>query len=502
MNKQSEKIKTDIRMLYNGSLKKPSNVAREYPALYSKARKIFGSWKTALEACGIDYEKARNRKKWSREKVRREIKKLHLKGQSLRLKELRKNGKVSLISAAAYHFGSWRKAVESSDIHYSFGTNLSGIEKKRVGKNNISAEIRMLNKQRFIYSKPINVYFEITIACDLTCKHCRAEAVPNRSLHEMNTGEIKEFLRDVKELGSHLIISGGDPLKREDLFEILSYAKDLKIPVGVTPTTSHLATYHKIKKMKELGIYALGISLDGATEKSQDSFRGVDGTFENSIRALSYAKELNIPVQVNTTCTKETITEIEGIYKLLAEKFSPPVKRWSIFHLVPTGRGINLQMPSSYQLKSLFQFLYEKSQKAPFRVTTTEAPHYRVYFVLKEKEMDKNKEEIFSKGRSLGFGVRDGNGIIFVSHKGDIYPSGFLSVFLGNVRQKKLSEVYKNNEILQAIRNPDLFKGKCGICPFRFICGGSRARAYATKGDFLETDPLCHFDEEFLKSNS
>lgn len=350
-------------------------------------------------------------------------------------------------------------------------------------------ETEHLNKQRFIYSKPINVYYECTIACDLACKHCRAEAVPYRNPFEMNTEEVKEFLRDVKEMGSHLIISGGDPLKREDLFEILSYARELKIPVGVTPTTSPLATYDKIKKMKELGIYALGISLDGATERYQDSFRGVDGTFENSIRVLSYAKELGVPVQVNTTCTKETAEEIEGIYNLLAEKFSPPVKRWSIFHLVPTGRGTNLQMPSSDQLESLFQFLYDRSQKAPFRITTTEAPCYRVYYILKERKEGKN--EVISKGRSMGLGVRDGNGVIFVSYRGDIYPSGFLPIRLGNVRQKKLSEVYKNDEILQALRNPDLFKGKCGACSFRFVCGGSRARAYALTGDFLETDPLC-----------
>jgi radical SAM protein len=355
------------------------------------------------------------------------------------------------------------------------------------------------NRESFFYLKPINVYFEITVACDLACKHCRAEAVPERSPLEMGTDEIKGFLRDVKELGSHLIVSGGDPLKREDLFEILSYAKEIKIPVGVTPTTSPLATYSRIKRMKGLGIYALGISLDGATQRSQDGFRGMDGTFESSMRVLSYAKELNIPVQVNTTCTSETISEIEGIYNLLSSRFSPPVRRWSIFHLVPTGRGINLKMPSSHQLETLFQFLYEKSLVAPFRITTTEAPFYRVFSIMKESEKTINLKEIIQKGRSIGLGVRDGNGVIFVSHKGDIYPSGFLPIPLGNVREKKLSEVYNNHETLLSLRNPDNFKGKCGACPFRFICGGSRARAYAITGDFLETDPLCYLDEEHLR---
>ena len=354
-------------------------------------------------------------------------------------------------------------------------------------------------KEMYFYSKPINVYFESTIACDLDCKHCRAEAIPERSPFELDTEEVKEFLRDVKKLGSHLIISGGDPLKREDLFDIISYARGIGIPVGVTPTTSPLATYEAIKMMKDLGIFALGISLDGATQESQDSFRGVDGTFKNSIRVLDYAKKLNIPVQVNTTCTKGTISELEGIYNLLAESFSPPVSRWSIFFLIPVGRGKELGMPSSSEVESIFGFLYKKSKESPFQITTTEAPSYRAYFLLKEFERGKNRDEIIHGNRRMGLGVRDGNGVIFVSHRGDIYPSGFLPVNVGNVRQTKLSDIYRDNEILNSLRDPNFYKGKCGVCPFKFICGGSRARAYAVNGDFLEADPLCHFDEEFLQ---
>jgi len=359
-------------------------------------------------------------------------------------------------------------------------------------------EAGILNKERFTYKKPINVYFESTIACDLACKHCRAEAIPERSPFELNTEEAKELLRGVKELGSHLIISGGDPLKREDLFEILSFAREIKIPVGVTPTTSPLADFPAIRKMKELGVNALGISLDGATEESQDGFRGVEGTFDNSMRVLSYAKQLEIPVQVNTTCTRETVSEIRGIYDLLAEKFAPPVRRWSIFHLIPVGRGKELNMPTSAQLEDLFEFLYEKSKTAPFHITTTEAPHYKVYLILKELEKGNTKEEVISKNRRMGLGVRDGNGVIFVSHTGEVYPSGFLPLTIGNVKKEMLSDIYRSNETLAALRDPDVFKGKCGACPFRNVCGGSRARAYAETGDFLETDPLCHFSEEFL----
>jgi len=341
--------------------------------------------------------------------------------------------------------------------------------------------------KNFIYEKPINVYYEITIACDLNCKHCRAEAIPQRSEEELNIEEIKELLKDIKEMGSNLIISGGDPLKREDLFEILDYAKEIKLPVAVTPTTSPLATFEKIKKMKEKGIFSLGVSIDGDKE-SHDNFRGVNGTFENSINVLNYAKELNIPVQVNTIFTKERIEDVKKVYDILYKDFSQVVKRWSIFFLVPTGRGTNLFLPSSNEIKEIFEFLYEKSKSSPFHIGTTEAPFYRVFYLLREK---KNFNDI--SNLKMGFGVRDGNGVVFVSHKGDIYPSGFLPLKVGNVKKEKLSKVYKNNEIMKKLRDVKLLKGKCGKCIYKNICGGARARAYALKGDYLEEDPICIF---------
>jgi radical SAM protein with 4Fe4S-binding SPASM domain len=345
----------------------------------------------------------------------------------------------------------------------------------------------MVKMKNFVYEKPINVYYEITIACDLNCKHCRAEAIPERSKEELKLEEIKEVLRDIKGMGSNLIISGGDPLKREDIFEILDYAKEINLPVAVTPTTSPLATFEKIKKMKEKGIFSIAVSIDGDRE-SHDNFRGVNGTFENSINVLNYAKELNIPVQVNTIFTKGRVLDVKKVYDILYKNFSPPVKRWSIFFLVPTGRGSNLFLPSYNEILEIFEFLYEKSKSSPFYIGTTEAPFYRVFYLLKE---NKNFDDI--SNLKMGFGVRDGNGVIFVSHKGDIYPSGFLPLKIGNVKKEKLSEVYKNNEIMKKLRDVKFLKGKCGKCIYKNICGGARARAYALKGDYLEEDPICIF---------
>lgn len=331
----------------------------------------------------------------------------------------------------------------------------------------------------------------------MKCKHCRAEAIPERSPDELTTKEIKELIDDIKKMGSRLIISGGDPFKREDLFEILKYAKKVKLPVGVTPTTSPLADFEKIKKLKEYNIYALGISIDGGGARSHDSFRGEKGTFKYAQNVLEYARELNIPVQVNTTLAKDTINEIKKIYSFL-KRYSPPVKRWSIFFLIPTGRGVELSLPSEEDIREVFEFLYQKSKEAPFHITTTEAPSYRAFYLLKEMNKGKNLDLIIKENRRLGLGVRDGNGVVFVSHKGYVYPSGFLPIRLGNVREQKLSEIYKSSNVLRDLRDSNKLKSKCGICRFKEICGGSRARAYAIKGDYLEEDPLCFFEEEVI----
>lgn len=354
------------------------------------------------------------------------------------------------------------------------------------------------NGKGFIYDKPINVYFESTRACDLACKHCRAEAMPERSPDELTTEEVRALLREVKDLGSHFIVSGGDPLKRDDLFDILRYAKEIGVPTGVTPTTSPLATFEALKKMKDIGIFALGVSLDGATHQAQDSFRGVEGTFENSMNVLRYAMALEMPVQVNTTLATETLSQIEPVYELLSTRFAPPVRRWSVFFLVPVGRGKDLGLPSEKEIMSLFEFLYDKSKTAPFHITTTEAPSYRAFHILKKMEEGNSKEEAIRRSMSMGLGVRDGNGVVFVSHTGDIYPSGFLNVSLGNVRDVSLAEIYRTDSVLMSLRDPALFTGKCGVCALNRLCGGSRARAYAVSDDYLAEDPICPIEQDVL----
>ena len=339
---------------------------------------------------------------------------------------------------------------------------------------------------------PLNVYWEMTTACDLVCKHCRAEAIPHRDPLELSTAEGKALMREVKAMGSMMILTGGDPMKRPDLFELIAYAREIRLPLGVTPSTTPTLTRDAAREFRNLGVAALGISLDGPSPEVHDTFRGVPGTFERSMNALAWAREFHLPVQVNTTVTRETLPHLHALYHLLREEAVPPVRRWSLFLLVPVGRGATLGIPSPEDVEKLFAWVYSISGQAPFHVSTVEAPHYRRYWIQRKLDEGTTVEAIRRMGRRMGFGVRDGNGVIFVSHKGEVYPAGFLPhPLLGNVREKPLADTYRNSPQLKALRDMDRVKGRCGRCEFRWICGGSRARAYAVTGDCFGEEPLC-----------
>ncbi len=341
---------------------------------------------------------------------------------------------------------------------------------------------------------PRNVYWEMTLACDLACKHCRADAIPHRDPKELTTAEARAMIRNIKEMGSMLILTGGDPMKRADLFELIGYARDLGVPVSITPSTTPTLTEAVVRRFKTLGVAALGISLDGPNADIHDAFRGVEGTFDHSQAALRWAREYHMPVQVNTTVTSLTLSSLPALFELLRTEAHPPVRRWSLFLLVPVGRGFGLGVPSADEVERLFSWVYDIAQDAPFHVGTVEAPHYRRYWIQRKLAEGMTPPEILRAAKRMGFGVRDGNGVIFVSHRGEVYPAGFLPYPpLGNVRTRPLSEIYSGAPPLQALRNMDALGGKCGACEFRWACGGSRARAYAMTGDLMGADPLCNY---------
>lgn len=344
---------------------------------------------------------------------------------------------------------------------------------------------------------PRNVYWETTIACDLACKHCRADAIATRDPAELSTQEACGLMRDIRSMGSMLILTGGDPLKRPDLFDLIAYGRSIGVPISITPSTTPLLTRDHVMEFKALGVAAMGISLDGPRPEIHDAFRGVDGTFGYSQSALAWAREAGIPVQINTTVTTETLPHLPELYELLRSEASPPVRRWSLFLLIPVGRGRTLGVPTPDDIEDLFAWVYRTAADAPFHMSTVEAPHYRRYWIERQLEEGATVDEVTRAAKRMGLGIRDGNGVIFVSHQGDVYPAGFLpSPYLGNVRERALSEIYRSSPDLVSLRDADAYHGRCGACDFRWACGGSRARSFAMTGDVLGSDPFCSYGVE------
>ena len=340
---------------------------------------------------------------------------------------------------------------------------------------------------------PMNVYWEMTQACALACRHCRAEAIPTPAPNELSTAEGKELLRQITEFGDplpQLILTGGDPLLRPDLFEFIDEARRLGIGVSITPAATPALTKDVLVKLIDHGVDGLGLSLDGSTPERHDGIRGVPGTFARTMQAIEWATELNMPLQVNTLCAAETADDMPALFDLLKPH---GVTRWSLFFLISVGRGKVLEALPPEKAEELMSWIYDTSKAAPFTVATTEAPSYRRVAIERMREDGLHGDQIKRSGVGRGFGIRDGHGIVFVSCTGDICPAGFLPLTAGNVRKDKLAEIYRHSPLFEQLHDPSQFEGHCGVCEFRALCGGSRARAFGATGDPLASDPLCTF---------
>lgn len=341
---------------------------------------------------------------------------------------------------------------------------------------------------------PLNVYWEMTLACPLACRHCRAEAVATAHPNELTYAEGVSFLRQLTAFGDplpQLILTGGDPLARRDLFDLIDEARRLGIGVSITPAASPALTRDVLARLQEHGVEGLGLSLDGSSAQRHDSIRGVPGTFDRTMEAMRWAGELGIPLQVNTLASAETADDMPAVYELLKTR---PVARWSLFFLISVGRGKVLQPLTPQQGEALMSWIYETSTVAPFTVATTEAPSYRRVALDRMRAQGFGGEQIKRNPAYRGFGIRDGHGIMFVSHTGDICPAGFLPLAVGNVRRDNVVDVYRNGPVFLALHDPAQFHGRCGHCEYHALCGGSRARAYEATGDPLGEDPFCLYE--------
>lgn len=339
---------------------------------------------------------------------------------------------------------------------------------------------------------PLMFYYEVTQACDLSCHHCRASAQPDADPRELTGEQSRSLLEQVSSFPQApvVVFTGGDPLKRRDVLDLIRYARDLGLQIALTPSATPLATREAFRRTKEAGVSCLGISLDGADAATHDAFRGWDGSFERTLQMLAYARELDLPVQVNTTITRRNVDQIDAMAKLFSRQ---QIMMWSVFFLVPVGRGELEQRIHPAQYEVVFEKLWRLSQNQPYGIKTTEAPHYRRFVLERDGDPLAEPEGVRrpTRPRRAPLGVGDGKGVMFVSHIGEIYPAGFLPLRCGRFPEDSVVDVYQNHSLFQALRNPAGFGGKCGICEYRDTCGGSRARAYAVYGDPLAEEPDC-----------
>jgi len=340
----------------------------------------------------------------------------------------------------------------------------------------------------------MNVYWDMTQACALACRHCRAEAISKAHPGELSFEESVAFLRQIPEFGEplpQLILTGGDPLARTDLYELIDEARKLDIDVSITPAATPALTREVLLRLKQRGVAGLGLSLDGSSAERHDSIRGVPGTFDRTIQALRWALELEMPVQVNTLVASETAAGMPAIYEVL-KPFG--IARWSLFFLIAVGRGKVLQPLSAEDGEMLMHWIHTISREAPFTVATTEAPSFRRVALERMRAEGMTGEQIRQTGATRSYGIRDGHGVLFISNTGDICPAGFLPLAAGNVREDQIADIYRNSPLFRQLHDPAQFEDRCGVCDYRTLCGGSRARAFAATGNPLASDPLCHFD--------
>ncbi|MBI3023699.1 MAG: TIGR04053 family radical SAM/SPASM domain-containing protein [Thaumarchaeota archaeon] len=357
---------------------------------------------------------------------------------------------------------------------------------------------------RSFANRPVLVFWETTRACPLYCIHCRASAVSQPLLGELTTEEGFRLIDDVTSFGRPyptIIFTGGDPLKRDDLFELMLYASRLGVGFAVSPAVSELLTKDALKRMRNFGASSVSISLDGATAESHDAIRRKDGTYDRTIDAVKEAVELGLNVQVNTVIMRKNFFDLPRIFHLIK---SLGVKTWELFFLVKVGRGTEVEELVPEEYESACNLLYDASCYG-LTVRCVEAPFIRrvagqrlqsdtywnddAYLELKS-ELLRLEGGPTTPSTLRPRGTLDGDGVIFVAYDGTIYPGGLLPVGMGNVRSDSLVRIYGDDNLLRRIRAREI-DGPCGVCEFKDICGGSRARAYSYSGDPLSSDPAC-----------
>ena len=336
---------------------------------------------------------------------------------------------------------------------------------------------------------PMIVFYETTRACDLACVHCRANAQRDCDPCELSSASARKMIAELATFPKPplLVLTGGDPIKRADVFELITFAREIGLKVAMTPSATPLVTAGVIRRLKESGLHRLAVSLDGGYPSTHDDFRRVGGSFARTIEIIDDARRHKLPVQVNTTVGRHNLHELERIARVIARR---GIVLWSVFFIVPTGRATAEHRLAAEEVEAAFAEIHRLSRIHPFPIKTTEAPHYR-RFVLQQAKGTANAAQI-ARAPGMG-GTNDGKGICFINHTGEIYPSGFLPIACGRVPLDSIVRVYQDSVLFRALRDADRLGGKCGACEFKHLCGGSRARAFAVSGDPLGEEPDCAY---------
>ena len=353
--------------------------------------------------------------------------------------------------------------------------------------------------------KPLLVFWETTRACDLACQHCRASAIASALPGELDGPEGFDLLSQIAAFGRPspiLILPGGDVLKRHDLFEVIEKARSLGIPTSVSPSVTPLLNERVIDRFIDAGVAAMSLSLDDSLESEHDALRGVPGTWRRTLELGRHAVSRGLKLQINSTVRASNIRRLPALFEQVVRMGADI---WEVFFLIRTGRGMGLDEPDALTCEAVCHFLYNTAFHG-VTVRTVEAPFFRRLVAEYEEGIEKAPDALaceliadlearLGKGtqgkRARSAQTRDGKGIVFIAHDGDVSPSGFLPLTAGNIRDRSLADIYRNSELFTSLRSATGFGGVCGQCRWRDLCGGSRARALAHTGDPLGVDNAC-----------
>ena len=340
---------------------------------------------------------------------------------------------------------------------------------------------------------PFTIAWELTRACAFSCVHCRADAQHRRAPGELTTDEGKALIERLTGFGSPILVfTGGDPMMRPDLFELIAHADAAGLRCSLTPTATALPTVARLERARAAGVRRVALSLDAPTPEVHDAFRKVRGSWQRTMDILHNARAVGLSTQINTTVTRHNLQLLPAMVEFVREVGAV---QWSVFFLVPMGRGQELSMITAEEHERTLEWLHDLAQLGDFDVKATAAPMYRRIAATRG-----GAGALTGPGYAFGDGlarptqgVNDGRGFLFVSHLGQIMPSGFLPISAGDVRRDDIVDVYRNHPLFRSLRDPDALSGKCGACEFRAVCGGHRGRAYAVTGDPLGSDPACPY---------